>query len=43
MWTRCSNCNGSGKVLSHLDKNGKWVMKTCPACGGSGKVNPALV
>lgn len=39
-WVRCQHCKGSGKVPVKVSK---WEMKSCPACGGSGKVNTVLV
>lgn len=36
------NCHGNGKIVVEV-KPGKWEEKTCPACGGSGKVNTKLI
>jgi DnaJ-class molecular chaperone len=33
----CQHCHGNGKVQVEV-KPGKWEWKTCPACGGSGKI-----
>lgn len=41
-WVRCQHCHGNGTVEQEV-KPGKWERKTCPACGGSGKVNTGLV
>jgi DnaJ-class molecular chaperone len=39
----CQNCHGNGKVTAWNDKKKTYEEKTCPACGGSGKVNTKLI
>ncbi len=34
----CQHCHGNGTVQQEV-KPGVWKRVTCPACGGSGKVN----
>lgn len=38
----CQHCHGQGTVQQEI-KPGVWRRVTCPACGGSGKVNTGLI
>lgn len=42
-WDRCQHCQGNGKVTVWNEKKKTYEPQTCPACGGSGKVNSGLV
>jgi DnaJ-class molecular chaperone len=33
----CQNCHGRGVITEEITP-GKWKTRTCPACGGSGKI-----
>lgn len=35
----CQNCHGNGTVTVWNPKKKTYEQQTCPACGGSGKVN----
>ncbi len=39
----CQNCHGSGTVTVWDPKSKTYKTITCPACGGSGKVNTGLI
>ncbi len=39
----CQNCHGGGKVTEWDAKKKTYVTRSCPACGGSGKVNTGLI
>lgn len=34
----CQHCHGRGIIRQEVEP-GKWEDRSCPACGGSGKVN----
>ena len=38
MEIKCDSCNGKGKIIAFLEKEEYDEVRTCPVCGGFGKV-----